>query len=227
MTIRNTKDGGGSILMGVDSVHRSLREKQRMERLELILQAAEQVFTEKGYYDISLDEIARRVGIGTATIYSHFSSKEDLMVAAIFERALRRVALHVQEIAAIQQNAVEKLTELFQFLISDDFFLRRAQLYYSLGNSPEAQKALSDRLGSISENARIFSDTLAAVIEQGKISAEFRQDIATSTMLKAFISLVRAQSVKDRLAGNYEDGSPAELLKVYLSGIAAKATTTE
>ena len=213
--------------MGVESVPRSLREKQRLERLELILQAAEQVFTEKGYYDISLDEIARRVGIGTATIYSHFSSKEDLMVAAIFERALNKVALHVQEIAALQHNAVEKLTELFQFLISDDFFLRRAQLYYSLGNSPEAQKALNDRQGSISENARIFSDTLAAVIEQGKQSGKFRKDIATSTMLKAFISLVRAQSVKDRLAGNYEDGSPAELLQVYLSGIAAKATTTE
>jgi len=196
-----------------------------MERLELILQAAEQVFTEKGYYDISLDEVARRVGIGTATIYSHFSSKEDLMVAAIFERALQRLTLHIQEIAAIQQNAVEKLTKLFQFLISDDFFLRRAQLYYSMGNSPEAQKALNERQGSISENTRIFSDTLAIVIEQGKIDGELRQDIATSTMLKAFLSIVRAQSVKDRLAGNYEDGSPAELLQVYLSGIAAKAAT--
>ena len=213
--------------MSVDNVHRSLREKQRQERQELILQAAEQVFTEKGYYDISLDEIARRVGIGTATIYSHFSSKEDLMVAAIFERALKKVALHVQEIAAQPQNAREKLTQLFQFLISDEFFLRRAQLFYSLGNSPEAQKALNERQGSISENARIFSDTLAAVLEQGKTSGEFRQDITTATMLKAFISLVRAQSVKDLLAGNYEDGSPAELLSVYLSGIAAKTAATE
>jgi TetR/AcrR family fatty acid metabolism transcriptional regulator len=227
MAIRISKDGKGGIQITVDSVHRSLREKQRQERQELILQAAEQVFTEKGYYDISLDEIARRVGIGTATIYSHFSSKEDLMVAAIFERALQRVALHIQELAAIQQNAIEKLTELFQFLISDDFFLRRAQLYYSLGNSPEAQKALNDRQGSISENARIFSETLAAVIEQGKAAGDFRQDIATSTMLKAFISIVRAQSVKDRLAGNYEDVSPAELLQVYISGIAVQATTTK
>ena len=213
--------------MSVDNVHRSLREKQRQERQELILQAAEQVFTEKGYYDISLDEIARRVGIGTATIYSHFSSKEDLMVAAIFERAFQKVTQHVQEIAAIQQNALEKLPQLFQFLISDDFFLRRAQLFYSLGSSPEAQKALNAHQGTIAENARVFSDTLAAVIEQGKISGEFRQDIATSTMLKAFISIIRAQSVKDRLAGNYEDGSPAELLQVYLSGIDAKAATTE
>jgi TetR/AcrR family fatty acid metabolism transcriptional regulator len=211
----------------VDSVHRSLREKQRQERQELILQAAEQVFTEKGYYDISLDEIARRVGIGTATIYSHFSSKEDLMVAAIFERALHRVVLRTQEIATGQQNAVEKLTQLFQFLISDDFFLRRALLYYSLGNTPEAQKALDARQGAISENTLMFSETLATVIEQGKHDGAFRQDIATSTMLKAFISLVRAQSVKDRLAGNYEDGSPAELLQVYMSGIAAKATTTK
>lgn len=211
--------------MNVDSV--PLRERQRQERQELILQAAEQVFTEKGYYDIALDEIARRVGIGTATIYSHFSSKEDLMVAAIFERGLHRVVLRVQEIAGEPQSAVEKLTRLFQFLIGDDFFLRRAQLYYSLGNTPEARKALDARQGAISENTRVFSETLAVVIEQGKSNDEFRRDIATSTMLKAFISLVRAQSVQDRLAGNYEDGSPAELLQVYLSGIAAQAATMQ
>ena len=40
----------------------SLKEKQRKEREELILQAAEEVFQEKGYYETSMDEIAARVG---------------------------------------------------------------------------------------------------------------------------------------------------------------------
>ena len=42
---------------------RSLKEKQRQEREELILQAAEEVLAEKGYYETSIDEIAARVGI--------------------------------------------------------------------------------------------------------------------------------------------------------------------
>ena len=42
---------------------RSLKEKQRQEREALILQAAEEVLMEKGYYETSIDEIAARVGI--------------------------------------------------------------------------------------------------------------------------------------------------------------------
>ncbi|TMC17177.1 MAG: helix-turn-helix transcriptional regulator, partial [Chloroflexi bacterium] len=50
----------------------SLKEKQRREREELIIQAAEEVLQEKGYYETSMDEIAARVGIAKGTIYTHF-----------------------------------------------------------------------------------------------------------------------------------------------------------
>jgi TetR/AcrR family transcriptional regulator, fatty acid metabolism regulator protein len=209
------------IVMSVDGAHRSLREKQRQERQELILQAAEQVFSEKGYHDTSMDEIAGRVGIGTATIYSHFANKEDLLVAAIFERAFGKVTRRVREIAASQVSGAQKLTRLFQFLICSDFFLQRVQLFYALGNNPEAQKALLAHKASISGDVQAFSDTLAAVIERGKSAGEFRRDISTSTMLRAFISLVRAQSVADTLLGAYTDGSAEDILQLYLSGIGA------
>ena len=69
---------------------RSLKEKQRQEREALILQAAEEVLTEKGYYETSIDEIAARVGIAKGTVYLHFPSKEDLVVA-IFERDMHKL----------------------------------------------------------------------------------------------------------------------------------------
>ncbi len=55
----------------------SLKERQRREREELILQVAEEVLLEKGYYEASIDEIAARVGIAKGTVYLHFASKED------------------------------------------------------------------------------------------------------------------------------------------------------
>src|SRR5947209_14825747 len=66
----------------------SLKEKQRREREELIIRAAEEVLQEKGYYETSMDEIAARVGIAKGTIYSHFPGKEEL-VLAIFKRDLQ------------------------------------------------------------------------------------------------------------------------------------------
>lgn len=205
--------------MSVDSVHRSLREKQRQERQELILQAAEQVFDEKGYRDTSMDEIAARVGIGTATIYSHFASKEELMIAAILERGFQRGRQYVEEISATEASATEKLHEIFHFLVSGEFFRRRVQLFYALGSGCEAQKALLASKKVITESSSVFSRTLAAIIEQGKAAGEFRQEITTATMLKAFIGLTRIQSVPDQMLSDFEE-SAEELWQLYLHGIA-------
>ncbi len=203
----------------LEGAPRSLREKQRQERQDLILQAAEQVYAEKGYRETSMDEIAARVGIATATIYSHFSSKEDLMVAAIFENKLQRVAQETKRIAEEPMKASDKLLKLFQFLINDDFFPRRVQLAYALGDSPQAQQALLTRKKTMSENTKLFSNSLVAIIEQGKAEGELRADIATTTMLKAFISVVRAQSVPDKLLSDTEDAPAEELLNIYMHGI--------
>src|SRR5215203_59094 len=62
---------------------RLLRERQRQERAALILDIAQDVFADKGYYDASIDEIAARAGIAKGTVYLHFSSKEDLLVALV------------------------------------------------------------------------------------------------------------------------------------------------
>jgi AcrR family transcriptional regulator len=47
---------------------------------ELLLAAAREVFTERGA-DAPLDDIARRAGIGNATMYRHFPTRRDLIVA--------------------------------------------------------------------------------------------------------------------------------------------------
>lgn len=51
------------------------------------MDAAEEVFIEKGYHDVSMDEIAAQAGIAKGTLYLHFPGKKDL-VFALFERSL-------------------------------------------------------------------------------------------------------------------------------------------
>lgn len=201
--------------MSTESMQRPLREKQRMERMELILQAAEYVFTEKGYRDTSMDEIAARVGIGSATIYAHFPSKEDLMVAAIYVRDLQRIVQRVEVISASDDSGVEKLTNVFHYLVESDFFKRRTQIVYAMGHSPAAQRALLARQETLSKHASAFSDILTGIIEQGKANREIRQDFSTPAQLKAFIGLIRAQSVTDPLLSRY-DASLDEMLRIYL-----------
>jgi AcrR family transcriptional regulator len=62
---------------------------------EKILAAASEVFAESGA-DLSVDEIARRAGVGHATVFRRFPTKEDLVVA-LFERRLLEVAEAAEE----------------------------------------------------------------------------------------------------------------------------------
>ena len=51
---------------------------------ELLVAAAREVFAEQGV-EASLEEVARRAGVGIGTLYRHFATREAL-VEAIFER---------------------------------------------------------------------------------------------------------------------------------------------
>ncbi|MFI5099800.1 MAG: TetR/AcrR family transcriptional regulator [Actinomycetes bacterium] len=65
-----------------------LRADAERNRLALVA-AAREVFGERGL-DAPLDEIARRAGVGNATLYRRFPSRHDL-VAAVFADTLRDV----------------------------------------------------------------------------------------------------------------------------------------
>lgn len=54
-------------------------------RREQILQAALEVFSERGYHKAKIEEIAQRAGIGKGTVYEYFSSKEQLFQAILQE----------------------------------------------------------------------------------------------------------------------------------------------
>jgi len=65
------------------------------ENRRRILEAAPAVFAERGL-DAPLDEIARRAGVGNATLYRRFPTRDDL-VAAVFEQRLAEYIAAAEE----------------------------------------------------------------------------------------------------------------------------------
>ncbi len=53
--------------------------------LERVLEAAAEVFAERGP-DVSVDEVARRAGVGHATVFRRFPSKDALIAAVVVDR---------------------------------------------------------------------------------------------------------------------------------------------
>ncbi|MFI1913365.1 TetR family transcriptional regulator [Nocardia sp. NPDC020380] len=69
---------------------RALRADARRNR-ERVLQTAQQLFAQEGL-SVSLDEIARRAGVGPGTVHRHFPSKEALYLAVSIDQLERLVA---------------------------------------------------------------------------------------------------------------------------------------
>jgi AcrR family transcriptional regulator len=59
-------------------------------RLPAILDEAARLFAQQGYHNTSIRDIVRAIGMLPGSLYCHFSSKEDLLVA-VYEEGVRRM----------------------------------------------------------------------------------------------------------------------------------------
>ena len=68
---------------------------ENLERRNRILQAARDIFAREGFRDAEVKTIAKQAGVGKATIYKHFESKDDILLTIVEENfhALRNIAL--------------------------------------------------------------------------------------------------------------------------------------
>ena len=73
--------------------------KEAEERQNEILDAADELFGQKGFDDTSTNDILEKVGIARGTLYYHFKSKENIMDALVERYSVCLVA-RAQKIAA-------------------------------------------------------------------------------------------------------------------------------
>lgn len=69
------------------------RERERLERETLILDTAGRLLTEHGYLGLTMDLIAEAVEYSKGTLYNHFRTKEDLLMAWVAKSATLKASL--------------------------------------------------------------------------------------------------------------------------------------
>jgi AcrR family transcriptional regulator len=66
--------------------NRISRKESQLQTRQYLLDAALEVFSRRGYYAASVDEIAAEAGYSKGAVYSNFSNKEELFLALIDRR---------------------------------------------------------------------------------------------------------------------------------------------
>ena len=104
------------------------KEREMLRRKNEIIEAARQLFTEKGIEEVTMDEIAKRAEFTRRTLYSYFQSKIDLVVEVVL-KAFSLAADNFLSIRSLSCNPYEKLVELAKIYLQ---FFKDNPIYYSL-----------------------------------------------------------------------------------------------
>ena len=103
-----TPEGGtGPASIPETSAARRLRSQIREE----ILDAVDILLETIGYAGMTIEEVARHVGIGKGTIYLHFASKEDLALSSI-DRIIERLLCRLETIADESARVADRLHQM-------------------------------------------------------------------------------------------------------------------
>ncbi len=92
----------------------SRAERQRLQLQTDILEAAFLEFSERGYHQTAIADIAKRLGIGHGTFYRHFENKRDILQRVISDTLQKIMALLTGENAPQAVNSIEEYREQCQ-----------------------------------------------------------------------------------------------------------------
>ncbi|WP_186019731.1 TetR/AcrR family transcriptional regulator [Burkholderia gladioli] len=152
--------------------------RKSQQRVQDILRAGREVFAEKGYEHATAAEIAQRVGVSEATVFSYFRGKRELCARVIAD-------WYDENIAAVEAGlpAGAPLREQFAFIVRTHLRLMLVNgtglcaLVLSEGRAK--QQMLGDELGELQ---RRYTAPLMEVLARGRESGQVRQDMPLSLL---------------------------------------------
>ena len=198
----------------------SFKEKALQFREDAIVEAVNQLLATKGYELMTVDEVAALAGVAKASLYKHFSSKEDLAAAAMV-RVLDRAMAHAGTLLADPTaNAFDRLRSVVRWTL-------QVQLSGQMPTLPAQNSKLVAALRSnrdYTDRLMALSDTLGAWITEGQSTGHINNDMPPELVLYTLyaracdpvLGLLKA-------SGAYSDVKIVEwLVTATLSGVASQ-----
>lgn len=184
---------------------RERKQREFAEREQRFLAAAREQICQDGLLSLQMAKVARSCDYATGTLYQHFSSKEDLLVAICAEMAETRVEFF-RRVANWQAPSRERMLAI---AVADMLFAHRHPEHFRLAQfvfteviwqAASAQRR-RDTLEVCKPMGMIVHDIVAEAIACGDVDAHGRAPMELSigqwTMILGTHNLVHAEGVLD------------------------------
>ena len=158
----------------MQEVKLSRREREKLMHRRQMLAAALDLFSEKGFHNVSMHEIAEKAEFAIGTLYKFFKNKEDLYKALMMEKAeehhrvLMRVLSEENDVMIVIENYIAAKTRLF----ADNLATLRLYFAETRGASFNIKAGLDQDIRKLYDK---FIIQLASVLETGIRRKVFRK----------------------------------------------------
>jgi TetR/AcrR family transcriptional repressor of mexJK operon len=103
--------------MSVERTRRGRGRPRDLAKLEAILDAAHDLFLDRGVAATTMDAIAERAGVSKMTVYANFRDKPALL-AAIFDRRIKMMRVPDLPVGSDLDLSLERLAEFGEVIVS-------------------------------------------------------------------------------------------------------------
>jgi AcrR family transcriptional regulator len=167
----------------------SYAERRKLQLRDEIIDAAFEVFSERGYHDAGVADIAARVGIGHSTFYRHFDGKRDILdqvISGLIERLHGALAAENAPDAATSlceyRSQVQRIAEILDDICSDARVVRML-LIQAAGVDIELEKKVYGLFD-------LAATLTAGYLENGRERGYLRDDLDCAATAHAVVAMI-------------------------------------
>jgi TetR/AcrR family transcriptional regulator, cholesterol catabolism regulator len=186
-----------------------------MEKRNDILIKVSELFRKYGVKSVTMDDVAKELGISKKTLYQYVADKTDL-INKLMDYEIEGVGICFKGILATKQNAIEQLFEVNRFMMS-------MQKRYSPSFDYDMKKYYPDifqRVFMIRRN-NIFNASVAN-LQKGKLEGLYREELNEEILAKLNVS--RMENMRSSSLFTAEEINSGEIFKemfiYHIRGIA-------
>jgi len=183
--------------------------QETSEKRGRILAAAMDIFGERPYDQVKIEDIAERAGVGKGTIYEYFVSKEDLF-AAVLEAGFNEYFMALVAAAVPSLPATAKLQAVFGrhlSFISQHAAAARIIIGEHQASRPEMRETMVGRYMRLGR-------FLEELLQEGIAAGEFRP-VDTTVVAQAIIGMFSTLLVFVLFAGQAADAMEERAEKLF------------
>ena len=192
--------------------------KRRIERNKSrILQATLELFQVHGIKKTTIYDIAQKAGVSPATVYNHFGSKEDLVLATV-KYFLASTAADFSKIFKGDLSFLEKMEQILLYK-SDMLGQYQGEFMQTIISEDPEIRHLVD-----SVYLREIRDVIINFYEEGKKQGYVNPELSTETIMRYILIVRSGMTAESILSEDPEHNRKMmqELAPLFLYGIMGK-----